>query len=678
MTFIKRLGILLCLALCAQAPKFVVAQTVVEDGKVLYTINLASSKEPLKVVPIKNEFLARTYLTYAIKLNIESSYAYRVRMGFFVSEPEARDALVKIKAEYPDAWLDKARSEESSVIAKWRLMLAPGKQPVIVAKSRSVSALSDEQLTRLMEDARVAMVAKEYDKAIRIYIKVIESSENGYGREAQEYLGLARERNGQLAHAKAEYQKYLQKYPEGEGVERVKQRLNALVTAYEEPQSKLLVSSRKELPPHWEFFGTVLQFYDRDVVDVNNLGDIVANSLLSTNLNHNGRLHNSKYQMRTSFSATHTYDFEESETSDSRVTSMYLDMVTPQQVIETRLGRQKGRSMGVVGRFDGIDFGYRINPSNKLKLITGFPVETNSTVEDSTDKYFYSLGYEWTGLANWDVSVFMLEQIADDLVDRKEVGGEVRYRTAEESVFGLFDYSTEFGEINYMMMVYNRRFPDKSTIDVIADYRKSPFLTTSSALQGQVGASTLADLLDTLTEEEIEQLSLDRTALYKSLTVLHTKPLSEKLEFNADFSMSNLSDTTASGGVDAIEGTGNEYSVSTGLIANNLLTNNDINIVNLRYSQLFDSDVIVLNASARYRLRNDWRLNPKLRIEQREYDDGRSVDKLKPSFKVNYRKDRNWQFEMELSMEDKDTTLSTGGKETESSYFIHAGYIYLF
>lgn len=30
-------------------------------------------------------------------------------------------------------------------------------------------------------------------------------------------LGLARERNGQLAHAKAEYEEYLREYPNGEG-----------------------------------------------------------------------------------------------------------------------------------------------------------------------------------------------------------------------------------------------------------------------------------------------------------------------------------------------------------------------------------------------------------------------------------------------------------------------------
>ncbi|TNF35659.1 MAG: tetratricopeptide repeat protein [Gammaproteobacteria bacterium] len=640
-----------------------------------FVINLASSKTPLQVTTIRDPALARVYISYAVKLNVRSNYPYRLRMGFFTSESEVDDVLSKIKQQYPDAWKDKARPEESEMIAAWNEKNASDATVV----SRSRTSLSEEQLTKLMEDGRVAMVAKQYNKAIRIYTKVIESSDNGFAQEAQEYLGVARERNGQLAHAKAEYQKYLKKYPQGEDAERVQQRLTALITVYEEPKSRMLISERKEKPPHWEFFGTVLQFYDRDVVDVNNMGEIVANSTLTTNFNHNGRLHNSEYQMRTNLAANHAYDFEASETSDERITSMYLDLITPQRELEARMGRQKGRSMGVVGRFDGFDLGYHVNPQHKVRLITGFPYEQNNTVEDSTDKHFYSLGYEWIGFKpHWDANVFLFEQQADGLVDRKEVGGEVRYRTPDESFFSLFDYSTEFSAINYLMMVYNRRFEDRSALDVIADYRKSPFLTTSSALQGQVGSSTLADLMDTLTEDEIAQLAVDRTATYKSLTVLHTRPLNDKLEFNADIAISNLSDTTASGGVEAIEGTGNEYTISAGLIANNLLSENDINIVNLRYSQLFNSDVLVLNVSARYRLQSAWRINPRLRIENREYDDGRSVDKLKPSVKLNYRRNRSWEYEMELSLEDKDTTLSTGAQENESSYFIHLGYIYSF
>jgi len=47
----------------------------------------------------------------------------------------------------------------------------------------------------------------------------------------QELLGLARERSGQLAHAKAEYEEYLRRYPSGEAAERITRRLATLRAA---------------------------------------------------------------------------------------------------------------------------------------------------------------------------------------------------------------------------------------------------------------------------------------------------------------------------------------------------------------------------------------------------------------------------------------------------------------
>jgi tetratricopeptide (TPR) repeat protein len=666
-----------------------------------YAINIGSSTSPAALAVIENPELANKYVVYTSKVTVGGSERYRQRIGFFTSQQQAAEVVAQLKAQFPDAWVDKTRADETSVIERWlassqpatasvAVVVAPAvlPQPAVTNVEAPVAAeIKDERLAALMEDARLAIVAREYDKAIRIYSRVMDSGNPVYQKEALEYLGVARERNGQLAHASAEYKKYLKLYPEGEDAERVKQRLTGLLTASDQPQAKMNTDEKSSRPSHWEFFGTWMQFYDRDVINTDATGSIVGNSLLTSSFNHNGRLMDSAYKMRTSFSMLHIYDFEEGETDQTRVNELYIDMLTPEQVWSTRAGRQKGRSSGVVGRFDGVDLGYRFHPAHQLRLIAGYPVEfDNSTVDHETDKHFYSIGYDWFGfLPDWDMNIFRLEQIADGLVDREEVGGELRYRTSQQSFFGMLDYSTAFGEINYLMMTYNRNLGERETIDVIADYRKSPFLTTTSSLQGQtrVGVSTLEDLTASLTQEELDQLALERTALYKSLTVLYARPLSEKMDFNADATVSNLSgtDLTAASGtileVPAQEGTGNEYSISAGIVANNWLTQNDINIVNVRYGDLFDSTVITLNASAKYRLDNAWRVSPKLRLEWRDYDDGRSMDKMVPSVRAEYRRNRNWQFESEIIYESKDTS-SIAGSVSESNYTLHLGYIYSF
>ena len=92
-------------------------------------------------------------------------------------------------------------------------------------KVRQVTPLTEDELTALMEDANKAMREQQYNRAISYYNRVIEMPDNAYRRDAIELLGLAYERNGQLEEAKKTYDYYLQLYPEGDGAERVHQRL---------------------------------------------------------------------------------------------------------------------------------------------------------------------------------------------------------------------------------------------------------------------------------------------------------------------------------------------------------------------------------------------------------------------------------------------------------------------
>ncbi len=82
----------------------------------------------------------------------------------------------------------------------------------------------------LLTSARAALTANDNERAIQLLTKLQALPANPYTADAQELLGVARERNGQLAHAKAEYEAYLQTYPDAEGAARVRQRLAAIET----------------------------------------------------------------------------------------------------------------------------------------------------------------------------------------------------------------------------------------------------------------------------------------------------------------------------------------------------------------------------------------------------------------------------------------------------------------
>ena len=110
----------------------------------------------------------------------------------------------------------------------------PGAPAPMPSDTDTALQRSDE----LMATGRRALTDGELDEAIRIFTKVNSLPDHANSAESKELLGVARERHGQLAHAKAEYEEYLKWYPGGEGAERVRQRLDALLSANGKPPEK--------------------------------------------------------------------------------------------------------------------------------------------------------------------------------------------------------------------------------------------------------------------------------------------------------------------------------------------------------------------------------------------------------------------------------------------------------
>jgi TolA-binding protein len=80
----------------------------------------------------------------------------------------------------------------------------------------------------MMAKARQAITFGNNKGAINLLRKIIRAPESEHTQQANELLGLALERDKQIPRAKYEYKKYLKRYPEGEGSDRVKQRLASL------------------------------------------------------------------------------------------------------------------------------------------------------------------------------------------------------------------------------------------------------------------------------------------------------------------------------------------------------------------------------------------------------------------------------------------------------------------
>ena len=138
--------------------------------------------------------------------------------------------------------------------------------------SQVINEVSSPALKLLMFGRKALKLTKN-KKAIQIFTKMLGMPESAERQEALELLGVARERNGQKAHAKAMYREYLKQYPKSKSAARVKQRLSDLLHGQLKPKPRLKAvkkySSRKSAS---RVYGSFAQYYYRGEDSAENAG----------------------------------------------------------------------------------------------------------------------------------------------------------------------------------------------------------------------------------------------------------------------------------------------------------------------------------------------------------------------------------------------------------------------
>lgn len=544
--------------------------------------------------------------------------------------------------------------------------------------SEPLSPAQDANLKKQMETAKQSMIAQEYNRAIQLYLKVLREPENIYTKQALEFTGVARERKGQKAQAKIVYEQYLERYPEGDDAVRIQQRLTALITAAETPRTSTAQVADKDEPSRWDLYGGISQFYRRDesTTETEDFETTSVNrSALTTDLYLTGRYRGDEYDLRTRFSGGYEEDFLDSDESEMRISTLYVDLQDQQATNSLRFGRQSSSTGGILGRFDGAILGHSFNESVKLNLVTGFPVESSTFDEINTDRVFYGLNMDLGTYANaWDFNVFIIEQQNDGVLDRRAIGGEARYFQPDQTLFTLLDYDISYDELNTAFLLGSWTNQREQTFNVSLDYRNSPTLTTTTAIQSQ-SVNTLSQLLATgITEDEARQFAQDRTIRSSTATIGMVQPVTENFQLSGDLTVSKLGDSAASGGVEAFEGTDTEYSLFVQAIGNDLLKSGDLAVVGLRYTDATTSNRYALSLNTRYPISDTFRINPRLQTEyRRNTDDDTDQWFVRPSMRMEYRWRKQTRFELDVGGEYSNRELTDDTSQTDS-YFISVGY----
>ena len=585
-----------------------------------FIINLDSTEQPTEREVVEKaaaEFDTQAYLS---EIDIEDRHWYRLRLGPFASREEAERVLKIALPRYPRAWL--APSDEQADLQSVEhagVRPAPSTIPVD-------AALPDEDRGRLLREARVALERHQYPESVDLLTRLLRQPEYAARADAQELLGLVRERAGQLAQAKAEYEAYVSRYPQGPGADRVRHRLQALLAASMDPKS---MGQPAAAPPRWSLAGSTALGYQFDRSQTQSAGTSTSQTAVNAALVYGDLLvreRGTRFDFTGRVDAGYTHNLvTTSGGSQDRTTAAFVELDDRAWGLSGRLGRQALVNQGNLGLFDGIAVGYQINPRLNVTAAGGLPAYTSYSALSSKQR-FETASIEYSPWRSLVFDGYLFNETFQGVTDRRSLGFQTRFSRPGYTGIVLLDYDVYFASLNSVTLIGNAKV-GSWILGVNLDHRHSPLLETYNALIGQT-AVDIATLQRLLSPAQIKQLAIARTAPSDTFVLSANRALGERWQFMADISALRLGGTSATEGLAASAGgvpvlavpatpsTGVDKNAAVQLAGNNLMQANDLHIFGVRYDAAPQSKSIALSWDARFALPGAWRIGPRLTIEQ--------------------------------------------------------------
>jgi tetratricopeptide (TPR) repeat protein len=667
LTPIYSFALSLCMFLCLSSMS---AKSEAAPESTRYAIVLASAPgKNLKWTQQESPlFDGRTI--YTEQVTIKGSPWERQCLGFFDNRQQAASFLRDLQRIYPGAWIQTVSANTIKSVKSSPAALTSAASISKPVAGINTSTLTEAQLDSLMQRAKADITAKDYPSAIRYLTALTATGDNKYAREALELLGLARQRNNQTAHAVDTYEKYLALYPDGDDSDRVRQRLAGLLTAASAPRKKINQTTVNEDINEITTYGSLSQSYLNNQANIDGIGYETTVSQLITFLDVTTTQRTNNFDQRYQINADYIKDFiNDDDNNEFRFFEAYYELSHRKSGTSGRFGRQVLRIGSTRRRFDGISAGYQINPDMRLNVLGGYPVAIDNSTSVNTDNTFYGATFETgTFLEHWSMNLFYFDQQVNGLTDSNSIGTEVRYIDKTRSLFSMIDYDLFYDEINTLQFNANILFDHGRTAYLNAYQRKTPALATSNALIGRT-ESSIEELKKTLNIEQIYQLARDRTANSQTVTIGGSQPINENLQTTADITVASVDGTVASGGVAATPDTGPDYILSAQLVSSNFFVKRDINILGIRYYDTDTSKTTSLIANTRFPITPQWRINPRLQLDLRNFNDGGSQTKMRALFKTDYLYLKKVRFDFEVGYED-----NSGDSLGNNNLFFILGY----
>ena len=605
-----------------------------------YAINLESQRQPFDAAAVEQATKRLQTKAFVSEVETGGEKWYRLRVGPFDQRTVAEGLLRTATKDYPRAWLavgdDSITNDRNAAIAE---------PPLPPVEQMGIDPPMDPaQLKSLLDEAHKSMRKRDYAQAVQVLTKLQRQPEFPQRAEVQELLGLARERSGEVAQAKAEYEEYLRRYPKGAAADRIRTRLRVLRAASVAGRNGGFDNT--EGADHgWKVSGGASQLFRRDSygTDLNGplFATVVENAIFTDAdlyVHKDGERFTTG--LRTNFGYAKNFLPTNIQGAEDRVriTTAFLDLNDKLWDVRGRIGRQTTINDGNFGVFDGAKVAYRFAPSWTVRATVGMPVD-NSGDGIETDRRFETLAVDFApALSHWDTSVYVTQQKNDGLKDRQAVGAQVQYARPNLSVVSYVDYDTAYQSLNALVLLGTMQLPDRWQLTMDLEHRNAPLITTQNALIGQP-YTTLADLEKVFSDQQIADLARDRTPVLSTYSLSALKQLGERFQAILDVFYTKLSDTPASGGVEKFTGTqGNDLSYQAQLLGSSLLRQNDFNQIIVRYDTTPTYNVFGWQFISRYPVFGAWRAGPRILFQRKVTDVGYTSIFYAPYAHIDYQR----------------------------------------
>ncbi len=518
---------------------------------------------------------------------------------------------------------------------------------------------------QLMVQAQAAIDAKDYFRATRLLTAVASQKQSPYSARAQELLGNVREEAGQLAQARAEYEAYLKKYPHGDGASRVQARLDSILSG---SGGKTTAGGRKVISRGIVSLG--YRYNDGGERPDYPGGGLIFDevfSALTASLQYSAIIDTP--QARTTLFVSASGDLYRSgiRDRDPKVSEAYFSYEPKSSGATFTVGRQKTDPRGIAYRTDGVSLKWPLQNGVRIGFVVGKPVDStrDKFFEDGRTLAAASVTFE-DALVPGEVSLYAVGQWDGSRLDRNAIGAEyTRAFEGGHSLYAGVEYDLKFSSVNRAQV--NATYALKNDARIVGGlaYYRSPSLSLENALFGRAGL-TVDDLLlppYSLTLAQIEAFAADRSSKVATADLAYFGKLNAKWDLVVDGSVTRISGTPASGGVNAVSSIGTLYSAGILFMGSSVFRQNDGVNVSLRWSKGSDDTSYVLDTSVQVPINDRLSLRPRLRVGYRDNDVGPNDNILMPSIGARYSFDNKTSFQIDAGrkFEDQNEFFLTAG-----------------